>query len=261
MRYAILAIIVAIILVQAATSLADVRDTAREVVASHEDAVVTIEVVTEQKFSYGGRQNEREIKNETLGMVIDEKGTVVTALSSVDQNILFQKMNAGQEDDSFSSRIKDLKYLMPDNTEVQATVVLRDVELDVAVLRPVEMAEEPFTYFDISSNAEPVLLEEVFGLGRLGKIGRREIIAMTGEVQSIVERPRPFYVTDAEVVSGGSGSPVFNESGNLIGMVVLRVLPGGTETAQAQDELFLQIILPTVDVKEVVDQAPPFEEE
>ena len=130
-------------LLATATVSAD-RESFSKFVAQKEAAAVTLECVFEVKSSYGGQEQQMERKVEVDGFVIDEKGTVISTMSNVDPGSFYAK--AMGSEDSYSTRIKSLKYIFPDNTEVPAAVVLRDTDLNIAVLKPLTPPEKPMTF-------------------------------------------------------------------------------------------------------------------
>lgn len=229
---------------------------ARQTVQNFGDAIITIEVVAEQKWAYGGSQHESESKSEVLGTVVDPSGVVVTALSSVDRSQMIERLRSRQDDSSFTITVKAIKYILPDNTEIAATVALRDVDLDLAVLVPVTRPEKDMTAVDLAGAVEPGFLDELFTIARMGRIARRTVVGMTGEVQGIVTRPRAYYIPSSEIASGGTGVPVFDAQGRLVGFVLLHVLPGAMAPGAGNDNPVIPIVLPAAEVREVVKQLP-----
>jgi hypothetical protein len=229
---------------------------ARQTVQDFGDAIITIEVVSEQKWAYGGSQHESESKSEVLGTVVDPSGVVVTALSSVDRSQIMERLRARQDDSSFTVTVKAIKYILPDNSEIAATVALRDVDLDLAVLVPVTRPENAMTAVDLAGAVEPGFLDEIFTIARMGRIARRTVVGMTGEVQGIVTRPRAYYIPSSEIASAGTGVPVFDAQGRLVGFVLLHVLPGAMAPGAGNDNPVIPIVLPAAEVREVVKQLP-----
>ena len=162
----------------------------------------------------------------------------------------------GNDEYNFESRVKKLEMIMPDGKEVPATVVLRDSDLDVALLRPTEALAGDVPHVDLAATAEPELLEEVVVLARMGRIANRQIGAMTGEVQAIVRRPRTFYVPHSELATGGLGTPVFNGDQKLIGFTLMRVMQGGRGSGFDSGESMLPVILPAEEVRKIAEGAP-----
>ncbi len=235
---------------------ADLRETARQTLKEKSKAIVTLEVVTETKISYGGGQDEQEEKSEVLGVVVGSDGLVVAALSSIDQSQLWDRMQAGREDMGYTIRVKSLKYILSDNSEVPATIVLRDNDLDLAFLRPLEEPESPMTFIDLENNDTAQILDPVFCLARMGRIARRTHVGMTGEIQGVVTRPREYYIPSSELTSGGLGTPIFNDEGKILGLILLHVLPGGSAVANSSDERVIPVVIPARDIQEVAVQAP-----
>ncbi len=230
-------------------------EVARETLASVGDAVIAIEIVSEMKMNYGGREQTHEQKLEALGIVIGAKGEVVTALSSVDPTKLYENMSRPGQELDFSANIKSMKYIMADNTEIAARIVLRDSDLDMAFLVPETVTETPFTFIDLENDAEPQLLSGAFTVARMGRIARRTPTLMSGEVQGIVSKPRPFYIPSAELVSAGTGVPVFSDEGALFGVVLLHSQPSYSADDYSEERV-IPVVIPAADIRAAAAQIP-----
>jgi len=240
----------------AADDASDIRSAGRAALEKYGPAVVTVEIVSEIKVSYGGREQTQERKTETLGSVIDGDGVVVTALSSVDPTKLWENMQRPGSDAEFATTVKSMKYILADNTEVAAQLVLRDSDLDLAFLRATTTPATPMVALDLSGDAEPQVLSEAFCIGRMGRIARRTHLAMTGEIQGVVRKPRPFYVPSAELASAGTGVPVFATDGRLYGLVFLHSLPGGLSEDERNDEFVTPVVIPVADIRSAIQEIP-----
>ena len=247
---------------------ADLREAGRQIAKQYEQAIVNVQIIVSIKMSMGGQSgNENEAKIETCGTVLSPDGLTVVPLSAVDLSQLYRKMTGGGEDETsgmnMDSRVKGIKLIVGKRQEIPATVVLRDNDLNIAFLRPIDKPAQPMTCIDLSQEAQPALLDEVFTLARLGRVADREISAMTGEIQAIIHKPRKFYVPSGELASGGMGVPVFARDGRVVGIVLVRTSPGGPEDALSNmlsiggaQSGMLVVILPTRDVRDVAAQAP-----
>lgn len=224
------------------------------------EAVVTVKIVSAMKFSWGGNPGEEEeVKNEARGTVVSADGVTVISLAEIDPAQFWARMMGSQmgDDVTYESNLKDMKLLMTDGTEIAAEVVLRDNDLDVAVIRPKEKSDRQFAFVDLKASAEADILEPVFCIGRMGPVGQRQLRAMTSEIQGIVRKPRLYYVPDAAIYSNGTGVPVFNADSKLIGIVVMKSIPGSADTGgRGMSENMMPIVLPASDVLEIVVQAP-----
>jgi hypothetical protein len=111
------------------------------------------------------------------------------------------------------------------------------------------------TAIDLTDSVEPQLLDEIFTLARLGRIARRTVAAMSGEIQAIVTRPRTYYITDGETVSGSTGNPVFAADGKIVGIVLYHVLAGASQST-SNEESIIPVVVPAADILEVAANAP-----
>lgn len=244
----------------AATGAAEsIQQTGRELVGKYEGAVITVQIVVSQKMSYGGQSSsDEEAKIETCGSVVSPDGLTIIPLDSLDPSGAFKKLMGSRmgEDFKMDSQVKDIRLVLDGGKEVAATAVLRDSDLNLAILKPIDKLDKPLPCIDLSQSAEPEMLDRVVALARLGKVADRAIGVMTGEIQAIVRKPRKLYIPSSEVVSGGYGVPVFNESGKVLGIVVMRMLPGGGEHAMGSSSgPMIGAILPTGDVRKMIAQA------
>jgi S1-C subfamily serine protease len=256
-----------ILLLSAASARAadDLRATGRATGEKLGDAIVTVKAVLSIKVSMEGNERpESEEKSVANGTVIAPDGTTIVPLSAIDPSIMIKRSMPPEYSQQLSidCRVKDLKLVVNKRTEIDATVVQRDPDLDLAILRPVKKPEKPMTAVDLADSVAPRLLEEVFVLARMGRVADYEIGVMTGEVQSIVTKPRTFYIPSGELASGGEGVPIFTGAGKLVGFVLSRVAPGGDEStsfSMGGDGSSIGIILPSADVQEIVAQIKPTE--
>ena len=253
-----------------ANSMAEVG---RHLVNDLGDAVVTVQIVVQQGISFGGQErNVNEQKSETTGTVIDPRGLTVVSLTTVDPTAMVDRLMRGSaegmsRDFNFDVNLTDARLLMPDGREVPATMVLRDRDLDLAFLRPLAPQAEPFAFVDLSEAREVELLDSVFVLSRMARVGARQPAISIDQVHAYVHRPRPFYVLNQLMASVSKlGAPVFAEDGVPVGILVLRSVPtaGG---AGGMGGMFggldamgmLPIVLPAVDILETAEQVPPAE--
>jgi hypothetical protein len=245
----------------------ELRATGRKVAQDFGDSIVTVKAIISVQATLGGNQSpEEEYKGETSGTVVAPDGTTVIPLSEIDPTNVFKRMMSPDRaaQISIDSRVKDLKIVLKgQRKEVDATVVQRDPDLDLAVIRPVVKPDVPMKAIDLDNSVEPQLLEQVFVMARMGRVADYEIGVMTGEIQSIVSKPRTFYIPSAELASGGFGVPIFNADSKLIGLVLNRIAPGGISESSIgmgnSDGGMVAIILPAADIKEIVAQARPAE--
>lgn len=252
--------VVAAVLLATAPILAPADDAAlraqgRTVVAERGGAIVTLRLVHTVSMAWSGREGQtRERRGEALATVIGADGLTIAPLSEVDPASTYRRMygNRMGENEKFETKLKDARIILGDNREVPATVVLRDADLDLAFLRPIEKPTEPMAHIELNKDAQPELLSPVFTVGRLPKLAQRQLAARTGEISSVVSRPRTFYVPSDGLIGAGLGAPAFLSDGTAFGIVLSRTQPGGGD----DDDGPMAIILPALDILEVAAQAP-----
>ena len=234
----------------------------RAITDKWQNCVVTIEVVTETHMSMFGSDTNKESKSEVIGTVIDPSGLTVTSLTMIDPMAFFNdvigSMAGGSKENSMSSstKVTSVKLFMPDGKAVPAQIVLRDKDLDLAFIRPLNKLSQPIPALDLAQTGEASALDNVIFLSRLGQIANRSVALYHHSIVAVVEKPRKYYVIDGENIA--SIGPVFTQDGRLIGLIALRRNP----VTSAQMNLFsagnilLPTILPAATIADIAKQAP-----
>ncbi|MFP6581971.1 MAG: serine protease [Candidatus Hydrogenedentota bacterium] len=242
----------------------DLASKGRTILEARKATVITIELVINQKFSFPGMpSDDMEMKIEATGTLIGADGLTVVSLTETDPSALFESMMAGMgQMDGFKidSEIKTLKMILADNTELDAEVVLRDKDLDMAFIRPVTKPEEALPHVNLSESGDPKHLDHVVNISRMGRVVRRAHAVSTQRVSAIVTKPRKFYIVgSSSTLQSGVGAPAFTTDGHLIGVYFLRVIKSssGNPFAGPEDNMAV-ILLPAIDIREAAEQAPPF---
>ncbi|MEY4387747.1 MAG: hypothetical protein RLY20_3030, partial [Verrucomicrobiota bacterium] len=154
------------------TTQAGDTSAAREVYTKTKDAIVSVTAVL--KMEYGGQSRDQEI--ETTGTIISSDGLMIASATTVNpasaalENFDSRYGESGQSKPKIS--LTELKYRMPDGTEVPARVVFRDKDLDAAFLMPdLKDGEKAptFTSVDPQKSAPAKELDEIVNVTRLAK--------------------------------------------------------------------------------------------
>lgn len=242
------------IMAQPTAALAVDPEVARTVLEEEESSIITIETTVQVKMNYQGQQQERENKAESVGVIVDDSGLAVTALSNIDPSKNYGMYMENEDDVSIS--IQSARYILADGTEIEAALVLRDPDLDLAFLRPKEAPEDPMNFVDFADSGEAEIFDDIFSIDRAGRIARRSALGKEGDIVGIIERPRKVYLPSYGVVTTGVGKPIFNDEGNILGLTSLYSFPGGKSALGNQDDPFIAVIIPAEDIIEVMAQAP-----
>jgi S1-C subfamily serine protease len=149
---------------------------------------------------------------------------------------------------SAKSTTKEVKILMPDGSEVEAKMVFKDADLDLAFIRPEKPADVKLTPINTKDLGTLAIQDDVIVLGRLGKDLNRESLVMTSEVLSVVSKPRTFIKISAQAL----GLPVFDKEGKFAGVGINRFSAKGNSDEQPSASA---VVLPAADLMESAAQA------
>ena len=243
----------------------ELEDQARALFEQYRPAIVTVTLVVKQKFSMQGRPSqENESKIDATGTVIGADGLTVVSLSSTDPTSIYRNMMSGEDQDfQMDSEVSDIRIMLANNKELRAQVVLRDNDLDLAFIRPVEKPAEPLVFVDLNNSGTVQILDQVVTINRLGKVANRVHSASFERIEAVVEKPRLFYIPGDEPTNTANGSPAFTPDGKLVGVFVLRSIrdTGGGDSMFGGNSNITPIILPASDILEGSKQVPAFGEE
>lgn len=150
-----------------------------------------------------------EVKSTSSGFLISEKGLVITNYHAVENS-------------------NTIEVLFPNfKKSYFATIKIKDAKNDIAILELKDFSyssnfNEPIPFL-ISDANKTKIGEEVFTLGfPLGDILGTNSRLSTGRINSqygVQDDPRLFQISNP-LQPGNSGGPLFNEKGDLIGIVV-----------------------------------------
>jgi S1-C subfamily serine protease len=246
----------------------ELAEKGRAIFNAHREAVITIEVVINQQVSFSGSASrENESKSELTGTVISPEGLTVASLSEIDPSSIFDIIMAGaqREGMTMTTEVRSAKFLMPDQTEIEAEVILRDKDLDLAYLRPLKKPETPMTYVNFSDADAVEHLDPVISINQLGRVARRAHTVSIERIEAVVERPRTFYIPGNDPTNTGLGSPAFTLDGKPVGVFLLRAI--STADTGGLSSLFgglgdgiISVLLPGADIVDGASQAPPYAE-
>ncbi|MET0240533.1 MAG: Do family serine endopeptidase [Sphingobium sp.] len=155
----------------------------------------------------------RQAQSLGSGFIISADGYVVT------NNHVVAPGAAGATVDSIT-------VILPDRTEYEAKLVGKDASSDLAVLKIIPKAPLPFVKFGDSTRARVgdwvVAIGNPFGLGSTVTAGI--VSALHRNTSGGSDR---FIQTDASINQGNSGGPMFDMSGNVIGINSQILSPSG----------------------------------
>ncbi len=227
---------------------------ARKTMQSYEKGIVTLSAVLkfEVKGASGITLPNAERKTYCIAAIIDPDGLAVTALKNLNPHA---RASAGRRQITLESQVQEVKYRLSDGTEVPARVVLKDEDLDLAFLAPLEpldaKTKAKIAAVPLEAAPQPQALDGVILIGRTGEDLNFAPTLQLGRITATVSQPRPCYLCDV----GISGALVFNAQGKLLGIFCQCV-----DNENSSDNTIAQLasknlVLPTADMARLVPQA------
>lgn len=248
------------LLATAGAPAADVVPQAREILSRAQKSLITVNALS--KLDLGGSSLPARLgalgeaqEASCGGLVIDAAGLTVVSYSALNPMERFAsaiKVRRGGEGDPIKIRaeLSRIQMRLEDGTEVSASLVLKDKELDLAFIVPDPKEGEklpPFTPVKLSPGALAKELDDVVAVSRHAKDLGYQPIVTVGRVTSLIAKPRTMYDLS---LSPRPGSPVFLPDGQLLGVTV--TFGGeGSMAASARETL----VLPTLEISKLADQA------
>ncbi len=205
--------------------------------------VVNVKFVLKLKGSWGERERESEI----TGVMIDAKGIVLCSNMSVGGFATYLQGRVGD----VSVTPSDIKVLIDGDTEgVEAELIARDTELDLAWIRIKKPDEKGYAYQDFGKAATPRLGDLLLCVRRMGKYFDRTAAIVSGRLAGITKKPRDLYVPAGEI-AGAMGLPVYTTQGEVVGVLVVQ-LPDPDNLEMDPQSVFQEmesgLILPAANV-------------
>lgn len=228
---------------------------ARRVFEQNKDSIVKVTGVAQIRLSAAARPGltmpEREDKVRADGTLVDAKGLVALSLSAIDPSRLVDGREAnspaGPIKVEASATLKELEIILGDGTEIPATMVFKDTDLDLAFVRPKADAPEAkgvtFDPIDLAAAGSSQVADYTVSVIRLEDLFNNDPAMMPGQVSAVIERPRPFYLGTNVV----RGCPMFTLDGKVLGIGVVRM-----SKTQGQG----MALVPAAEVQKLLAQIP-----
>jgi hypothetical protein len=212
----------------------------RSLLDKQSESVTWVSVTVRIEVSAGGRSfPPSERKLEALGTVLAKDGLTVLSLNEVDpsDSILSRMRSPGDINVNYT----EVLILRPDGSEIEADFLLKDEDLDLAFIKPINAGQSldnpnlfKNVFYQESETPEIQVLDEVVSLGKLGRNLYRKSTLQRGWVNAVITKPRDYYVVENVT----PGTPVFDSQGRWVGITAFRKeggKPSGVITVPAKD--------------------------
>lgn len=227
------------------SAMADFRDKAREVFVEHQDAVFGLRAILKMTVTMNGQQAGVQEQPLWTNATAIEDGLLVVSYKSLKPDVAANAPNG--QGLKIETELSDLKLVDANGDEFDAKLVLHDEALGVAFVAVDPSGENAADFksmaLDFANESKLEHLQQLISIGRMGENMRYQGQLKIGEVTAIVERPRMMV----HVADFAPSSAVFNESGQMVGLIVVDEVKRGQQP--------LPLMLPFKYIHGLLDQA------
>jgi S1-C subfamily serine protease len=173
--------------------------------ADRAPSVVFVKYVLKIQMSNGVETREEERNREVLGVLVGERGLIMSSNSHFDPAAALPARMRSQ----VKGTPTDIKVLFgSEEKEYEAQIVARDSVLDLAFLQILDLEGRELKVLDLKVGADPVLGQELYGISRMGRAYDCAPVVTRLFVGSTLSKPRQMWGASGELPS--PGLPVFN---------------------------------------------------
>ena len=183
-----------------------------KLVADVGSAYVTVKYVLKMEGQFGNRETEAEI----TGIMIDPSGIVLCGNTRLGSQRMMRQMGG-------SATPTDIKVLIGDDTEgLEARVMARDSELDLAWVQIKKPGDRKFVCLDLNKSAAPVVGQHIVALRKMAKYFDRALVLSEGRIGGKTRKPRDLLVPTGALALE-PGLPIFTPAEQIVGIVVVQM--------------------------------------
>lgn len=248
-------------------ALADDATEMKSILETKAGSIVALKTVIQVRISGRGTDGEQESESEVAGVMVSPDGLVVCSNMMLNGPVgMIRRMLGNRmQGVTITSDVQSVKVVLgPDDEEIDAKILARDEDLDLAWVQ-IEQSERTFEAVDLAKGVEADLGARLIGVRRMGKLFDRTPVTALATVVGQTERPRRLLVPQEELLSM-VGLPVFSRVGEFVGIVITQ-LPepgeggaGGSPASALGNMASLQegmtgLILPAADVLRATERA------
>jgi len=174
--------------------------------------VVQVKMTGEMGSSMGEKQ---EFQTEASCVVIDPDGLVLCSNTLLGGYMsLIERVTGGRME--MTATPTQIKVLVADEPKpLEAKLLVRDSDLDLAWLQVKAPAGKKFTYVDLAKSATPKVGDPFFAIRRLDKFFDRTATVYEGRIGGTVKKPRTLFVPTATAESS-LGLPALGPAGEVL---------------------------------------------
>ena len=157
-------------------------------IAKRAPAIVTIKFVLKMDFGgFGDGEHEQEV----TGIMIDPSGLVLASNNGLGGLLGAMQSMTGGSTLQMSIKPEKIRVLAGDDTVgVDAKLIARDTELDLAWVKVDKAPDKPYDSVDFAKGATPKIGDRLYTVMREGKFFDRVPVVMETRLGGIAQKPR-----------------------------------------------------------------------
>ncbi|HEX5052146.1 MAG TPA: hypothetical protein VFZ65_10260 [Planctomycetota bacterium] len=192
-------------------------------------SIVTVRVVAEVAMPAMMGGEKHEMKQETLGTIVDKSGLVLVPTGALDPGAQMSMMFGGEAE--MESTVTSLKILIGDEAkELTGTVVAKDDKLGFSFVKISDLGDRVLAPLSFAQKGELAIGAEVYAVRRLPEAYDFAPIVVRNEVAGRIKKPRSAWVLGQ---AAEASSPVFTADGVMCGVVAQIEVAGQGEDQQS----------------------------
>lgn len=220
------------------------------------NAVVEIQAVSKMNIELGSMGTQKqENKLEVAGTILNKDGLIVTSYSALHPSHLVSSAEIpspmGQINATISGETGDLRVRYADGQLVNAQLVLKDPEMDLAFIKPESKVAKQQTVAG-AKVGKFSLLDQGISLKLSSKLSRHTPILLVDRILSIVKKPSKMYLASSH--SSATGAPIFNDRGELVGINLIKGEAGAKVSGNKLTGNTIRIIRPIKEILAAAEQ-------
>ncbi len=218
--------VIAILSVTASQLLATPAER-KAIINNYGNSVVYIEVTMEASYAMEGSSDKSEQVEDATGIVVDQSGLIMVPLVVISPNEALKQVMEGMGDgsaeskkalDSFRIEIKKIVVKLPDGTELPATVVLKDVQSELAFIKTSAALPADIKAMSIPASVSVDLGDDLLCISRLGSVSKYAPRVSGMYIAAKLTDPKLRYVLESNF--NIAGIPAFTTDGQWAGVVL-----------------------------------------
>ncbi len=189
--------------------------------------VVSIKFVLKMEFGgFGDGENEQEVQ----GLMVDPTGLVLVSNTQFGGFLGMMQQFSGGSNLHASMKPEKIRVLVGEDTVgVEAKLIARDTELDLAWVRIDQPPAQPYDALDLSASVEARVGQLLFTVAHADRFFDRTPVVAELRIAGVARKPRPLLLPGGGgaggggMFGGGGGGAVYTAEGRPVGVMVMQM--------------------------------------